>query len=305
MPHSMTCPSCHAQLMLPDHALGKVLKCPRCATQIAVRAGAPHSPPAVVAPVMVASPPPPPPPPRQIPLKYVVVGGGAIVVGSLVICAVAVGWAVSRQPYPTPTPTPAPQPSSVPDVVFTKAAPPAQPSAPTPPPEEPVYKSNPILLPPVSQEPDPDTVERVKTFLSSPDRGRFIVNYAHFGTAYRGHDYLRTRVVVDQNQQKIPRQFALVYKFYWADDGWTELGFLCSEDGSLYKVQLIGTNAQLSQPFLSANLTIATLGKVILEGFKDKLTAEQQQDIQRAIQQGDAKTLLERALNLQLKLGAL
>lgn len=147
-------------------------------------------------------------------------------------------------------------------------------------------------------------VNRTKRFLGTADRGRFILSYLHFGSAYRSHEYVETQDVVDENRVKIPGQFALVYNFLWETDGETQAAFLGDSDGDVYKVQVISTNAKLNQPFFSANLTIAVLGNLIIEAFKDKMSPDQEREIRQAVQNGDAKTLLEKGLALQQKFGS-
>lgn len=54
MPVLTTCPDCSAKMRVPDHAVGKQIKCPKCGGTFTVTAGG-------------ASPPPPPPPPAPKP----------------------------------------------------------------------------------------------------------------------------------------------------------------------------------------------------------------------------------------------
>jgi hypothetical protein len=238
-------------------------------------------------------------------------GGAALILATVIACTAMFG---SR---PATTTTPSPVPVKTLDVV--EKAPPSyrpveeksDPPLKIDPPSNTKFEYSsysrkteaPVISTPVTQDPDQSAVDRTRRFLDTADHGRFVLGYLHFGSTYGGHTYLDTRTVLDQYQSKIPGQFALVYDFRWQDDGKTQLAFLCDSSGNIFKVQVLSTNAQLNQPFLSANLAIITLGNVLVEAFKDRLSEDEERRIRQAIDQGDAKTLLEAGLFFQQKLG--
>jgi hypothetical protein len=152
------------------------------------------------------------------------------------------------------------------------------------------------------QQIDPMTITRAQGFLSPAKRGQDILSYVHFGSKYNGHQYRETRLV--QNGGVIvPGHAAVVYRFQWEGDGLTDVVFLCDANGSVYEVQVLGTNAVLNQPFLTANATIQVLGNLLLAAFQDNLTEAQRRDIQRFIDNADAKGMLEWSLRFQQALG--
>ena len=63
-------------------------------------------------------------------------------------------------------------------------------------------------------------------------------------------------------------------------------------------VRELDSNGIINQPFALANATINVLGKLIIEGFKDQMTAEQRQEVEKAVDDADAKTLLAAGLKL-------
>jgi len=105
-------------------------------------------------------------------------------------------------------------------------------------------------------------LERADSFLKTEERGRDVLSYIHFGADYRGHQYLKTLTVNGSDSD-----FALVYRFNWADDGVTDAAFLCNSYGSVYAVQVMYTNAVLNRPFFLANASIAVLGHGLIQAF--------------------------------------
>jgi hypothetical protein len=159
-----------------------------------------------------------------------------------------------------------------------------------------------FLAPPAvraDDEIDQNALERAHNFLKAEKQGRFILGYMHFGSTYVRHKYTETRRVSDGKGGTAPGQFALVYSFDWNDDGTTEVAFKCDRRGNVYGVHVLDSNGIINQPFALANATINVLGKAITEAFKDQLTDEQRKEIEKSIDDADAKTLLEAGMKLQ------
>jgi hypothetical protein len=108
---------------------------------------------------------------------------------------------------------------------------------------------------------------------------------------------------VTSQGKRVPGHFALVYHFDWQDDGKTQLGFLCDAKGNVYEVQLVKSNASLNQPFTLANTTLKVLGNLLIEAFKDKMTAAEKKQVQKIVDDADAKAMLEWSLKFQQALG--
>jgi hypothetical protein len=136
-------------------------------------------------------------------------------------------------------------------------------------------------------------------FLKTRQRGKDILDYVHFGATYRGHEYVETRSVVDGAGLPVEGRFALVYRFYWENDGVTDVAFLCDPRGSVYAVKVTYTNAVLSQPFALANVTIQVLGNVLIRAYQDKMTGFERRMVQKLVDNADAKGLLEWSLRFQ------
>jgi hypothetical protein len=162
-----------------------------------------------------------------------------------------------------------------------------------------------LLAPAVRADDDIDqkALDRAHAFLKTTQRGRDVLGFAHAGTRYMGHKYKDSRFVTDLEGKRIPGRFALVYTYDWNDDGWTELAFLCDRRGNVYQVQVVDTNAVLNQPFAVANATIKILGNLLIEAFKDNMTADERKQVQKAVDDADAKGLLEMSLKLQQTFG--
>jgi hypothetical protein len=148
-------------------------------------------------------------------------------------------------------------------------------------------------------EVDQRAVDRAHGFLKGAARGRHILGYMHAGTKYAGHKYTEMKYVTDGDGKRIPGQFALVYAFDWNDDGTTDVAFLCDRRGNVYEVKVLETNAVINQPFALADATIQILGNVLIEAFGDKMTAEEKKQVQKAVDDSDAKGLLEASLKFQ------
>jgi hypothetical protein len=146
---------------------------------------------------------------------------------------------------------------------------------------------------------DQSALARAYDFLSSRDIGKEILNYVHMGVDYHGHSWLRSTYVTNADGNRIPGQFALIYRFHWEDDGITDLAFLCNERGMVYEVHVAYTNAILNQPFFVANLSIQVLGNLLIESYKDSMTAEQLRLAHEFVDHADAKGLLQLDLKIE------
>lgn len=144
---------------------------------------------------------------------------------------------------------------------------------------------------PAAPAADQQAVNRADSFLRTTESGTNVLNFLHMGAAYHGHRYQKTLSVNDGRGD-----FALVYRFFWEDDGITDLAFLCEPNGFVYKVQVVYTNAVWSQPFLSANVSISVLGHSLIEAYKDKLSDDDQRRLHELVNKADAKELLELSL---------
>jgi hypothetical protein len=126
-----------------------------------------------------------------------------------------------------------------------------------------------------------------------------VLAFLHYGARYRGHDFIETDSVVDGLGRRIDGKFALRYQFRWADDGVTDLAFLCDSDGAVYRVQVLSTNAELSQPFTFANLAIRVMGNLVVASAKGHMSEIERQLIQKLVDNADAKGLMEIWLRIQ------
>jgi hypothetical protein len=149
---------------------------------------------------------------------------------------------------------------------------------------------------------DAKAVARAHNFLKTKQRGRDVLGFVHLGTRYKSHSYKATHYV-NRAGKRVPGHFALVYTFKWAEDGETNVGFLCDARGTVYQVQIVDTNAEINQPFAVADLAIKALGNLFIEAFKDELTQNDKKVIQKLVDDADARGLLELSLRFQQKLG--
>lgn len=144
---------------------------------------------------------------------------------------------------------------------------------------------------PLASPADQRAVNRADALLSTAETGTNVLNFLHMGADYHGHRYLKTLPVSDGRGD-----FELVYRYFWHDDGITDLGFLCDDNGFVYKVRVEYTNAVWSQPFLAANVSISVLGHSMIEAYKDKLSEDDRRKLHELVNKADAKGLLELSL---------
>jgi hypothetical protein len=151
----------------------------------------------------------------------------------------------------------------------------------------------------------PAAVDRAHNFLKTAKRGRDVLSYVHFGYTYQGHTYVGQTGVKGAGGKLIPGQFALHYDYKWGTDGGqTRVVFLCNPRGDVYEVQTGRTNAgPLNQPFDLATLSIRVVGNVLLAALGGDLTMDEKRDVQRLIDNANAKGMLQFSLAAQQRLG--
>ncbi|HLJ28642.1 MAG TPA: hypothetical protein VKY85_18180 [Candidatus Angelobacter sp.] len=141
-------------------------------------------------------------------------------------------------------------------------------------------------------------VNRAHQFLNTDKRAKDTLAFVHAGTTYHGQKYLRTDFVTDDSGQTINGRFALVYRLFWNDDGVTDIAYRCYPNGNVYAVKIMYTNAEGNQPFLWANVSIQVLGNLLIDAYKDKLSVDDRRQLQKLVDNADAKGLLEWSLKL-------
>jgi hypothetical protein len=149
---------------------------------------------------------------------------------------------------------------------------------------------------------DPKAINRAHDFLKTAARGRDVLSYVHFGASYQGHSYLETRRVT-RNGQTVPGHFALLYHYDWENGGKTDIAFLCDAKGAVYEVQIVKHNAILQQPFTLANAAVKALGSLLVQAFQGQMSDAQQKELQKIVDDADAKAMLEWSLKFQQLIG--
>jgi hypothetical protein len=152
----------------------------------------------------------------------------------------------------------------------------------------------PAALAEVSQR----AIDRAQSFLKTREMGKNILAFVHFGADYKGHAFLYTTAVTDEDDRQLPDKIALVYRFRWEDDGVTDIAFLCNSKGAVYGLQIMKSTAIIQQPFAIANLTIQVLGNAIIEAMGDDLKDAQRAELKRFVDSADSRGLLVAYLRL-------
>lgn len=132
---------------------------------------------------------------------------------------------------------------------------------------------------------------RAHKFLFTEQRAKEILNYVHFLTDYRDLHLLKVAALPYD-------RVALIYRFSWNDDGWTDIQFNCDADGYVYDLEVNGTDAEFNEPFFLANLSIQVLGNALIEQYRDQLSPEDLKLVRRIVRNADAKSLLVWQLKL-------
>lgn len=134
-------------------------------------------------------------------------------------------------------------------------------------------------------------IDRADRFLSTDQRAQATLNFVHFGTDYRRQEYRRT-MPLGQGR------FALVYRLYWNDDGFTDIEYSCDPNGAVREAKVDYTNASFNEPFLWAKASIQILGNLIIAAFQDKLTDNDRKQLQKLVDDADPKAMLNWSLQL-------
>ncbi|MBV9506151.1 MAG: hypothetical protein JO323_14220 [Acidobacteriia bacterium] len=153
-------------------------------------------------------------------------------------------------------------------------------------------------IPAQAQEISQRAIDRADSFFRPEVRGKEILGYLHLGAAYHGHRSMGVRAIEGSRDQ-----FELVYRFFWEDDGFTDVALLCDANGYLYQLQVLDTNAVFNRPFLFARATMNVLGNTLIEVFKKDITPNQRKLAQKLVDDADAKGLLELSLWLEQHFG--
>ncbi len=138
---------------------------------------------------------------------------------------------------------------------------------------------------------DQQAINRAHQFLRTKDTGEFTLNFVHMYTDYHGHEYLRT-LAGSQGR------FELVYRYFWADDGITDIGFDCDAHGNVDGVEIEYTNAEVNQPFLFAKGSLTLLSELIIRN-SDNLSRADREYLRSLVRDADIRGLL--VWGLQLK----
>jgi hypothetical protein len=143
-------------------------------------------------------------------------------------------------------------------------------------------------------------IEHAQSVLDNRENAATILNYLHFGSDFKGYRYIESLNVVDNNGNTIYGQTALVYRYYWENDGdYTDVIFYCNQEGTIYGTRVRKTTAILNQPFLVANLSIQILGNALIESNKDSMTPNDLRIARELVKNADAQGLLNLWLRLQ------
>jgi hypothetical protein len=80
----------------------------------------------------------------------------------------------------------------------------------------------------------------------------------------------------------------------------TDVAFLCDETGTVYGVQALATNAVFNQPFALSNAAIQLTGNAFLADHRDDMSADDRRQIQRLVDDADAKGILRWSLRFEM-----
>ncbi len=156
-----------------------------------------------------------------------------------------------------------------------------------------------------AQQPAQASIDKANRFIGQSTTARYVLGYAHFGANYSSHQMDSVRYVKDEFGTSVPGKFALVYRYRWDANGAgnTNLAFICDRDGNVERVEVLGTDAILHQPFLAADATTQTLGAVLIEAFKENLSPAELRLARRMVENADSQGLLGLGLRVQQSLG--
>ena len=110
---------------------------------------------------------------------------------------------------------------------------------------------------------------------------------------------MRQSPVIDGRGNHVSVHLALHYRFFWADDGLTDVAFLCDERGRVYGVEVLASNGEVSRPFQLARVAVQIIGRWAIDRNRGQIDASVLQDVQELIDQADVKRLLEWLLRIE------
>jgi len=145
---------------------------------------------------------------------------------------------------------------------------------------------------------DAGSYQTARAFLDSKENATSILDFVHFGADYHGHEFLKETGVNDGYGNPIPDQVALIYRYHWEDDGVTDIAFFVNQDGKIVGTSIVSTNAELSQPFFLANLSIQVVGRMVINS-NDQMTDADRRLALKLVDDADAHGLLNLWLRLQ------
>lgn len=105
----------------------------------------------------------------------------------------------------------------------------------------------------------------------------------------------------DEDGQRVPGKFAVVYQFQWETDGAgsSELGFICNRHGGIEEVVVVEPDAIRQQPFLGSEVTIQRLGHEVVEAFKPDLSPNDLLLAEQLMRDTDSRGLLGFSLKIK------
>jgi hypothetical protein len=154
--------------------------------------------------------------------------------------------------------------------------------------------SSALMAPAAAQAASQASVDKAYRFLQNTDRGHEMLTFLHFGATYLSHSYIGGNAYDDGS-------FRLIFKFRWntTEDGFTDVAFFCDANGNFRNLEAIRTDAIINQPFAMADLSVKLLGQIIIDGYKDKISADDRRRLQRLVDDADSHKLLEWSLRAE------
>lgn len=144
---------------------------------------------------------------------------------------------------------------------------------------------------------------KAERLLNEQSRAKSVLSLLHFGATYSSHKCERTGGILDNSNRLIPGAFYLDYEYVWDAGGGlghTTVRYYFNGNGILYHVGIQKTDAIVHQPFAMANISIAIVGGIVQKALENDLSEQGKADLQKIIQNADAKKLLEFSLAIDL-----
>ncbi|UUO05347.1 hypothetical protein M4951_18435 [Blastopirellula sp. J2-11] len=155
-----------------------------------------------------------------------------------------------------------------------------------------------LALAPASQAQDAQVVANAKKYLDSPHNAKQILMLTHLGADLRSFSYVMQANIIDQQGQKMPERFALVYDYdwQWNGAGETRLAFLYNEHGSIYGIRVLATNGRANAPFELSSTSIKLVGGLFVEAMRSSASPEEIRRLETAVRSADTKALLTNSI---------